>query len=80
MGSSRAAICERAGVDEGVGSNVTQPNGSNHASTQECASVSRTIQASLRLEKPPGLKPVATRAGTPPMRSSSAMAPEKCWQ
>ena len=34
----------------------------------------------LRVEKPPGLNPVATRAGTPPIRSSSAMAPEKCWQ
>jgi hypothetical protein len=25
-------------------------------------------------------KPVATRAGTPPIRSSSAIAPENCWQ
>ena len=53
---------------------------SNHASTHAWASVSRTIQARCRCEKPPGLKPVATRAGTPPMRSSSAIAPEKCWQ
>ena len=59
---------------------MTQPKSSNHASTHECASVSRTIQACLRLEKPPGEKPVTTRAGTPPIRSSSAIAPEKCWQ
>ena len=26
------------------------------------------------------MKPVATRAGTPPIRSSSASAPENCWQ
>ena len=26
------------------------------------------------------MKPVATRAGIPPMRSSSASAPENCWQ
>ena len=42
--------------------------------------MSRTIQASRRLEYPPGLKPVATRAGTPPMRSNIAIAPAKCWQ
>jgi hypothetical protein len=28
----------------------------------------------------PGVKPAATRAGTPPIRSRSAMAPENCWQ
>ena len=32
------------------------------------------------LREAAGLKPVATRAGTPPIRSSSAIAPEKCWQ
>jgi hypothetical protein len=79
-GTSSAAICDRAGVTSGVGSYVTQPSSSNHASTHAWASVSRTIQASRRLENPPGLKPVATRAGTPPIRRSSAIAPEKCWQ
>ena len=43
-------MSDRAGVAAGVGSSVTQPNWSNHASTQECASVSRTIQAPLRFE------------------------------
>ena len=28
----------------------------------------------------PGEKPATTRAGTPPIRSSSAVAPAKCWQ
>ena len=28
----------------------------------------------------PGEKPETTRAGIPDMRSSSAIAPEKCWQ
>ena len=79
VGASEA-ICERAGVAAGVGSSATQPKRSNHASTQAWASVSRTIHAPLRLEKPPGVKPAATRAGTPPMRSSSAIAPANCWQ
>ena len=35
---------------------------------------------SLRLTREPGEKPAATRAGTPPMRSSSAVAPAKYWQ
>ena len=70
-----AATCERAGVASGVGSIGTQPYLSNHASTHACASVSRTIQAFLRDENPPGEKPVATRAEMPPIRSSSAIAP-----
>ena len=49
-GRSSAAICDRAGVPAGVGSNVTQPQSSNHASTHECASVSRTIHARLLFE------------------------------
>src|SRR6478672_10097242 len=69
------AIRERAGVSGGVGSSATQPKRSNHASTHAWASVSRTIHAALRSEYPPGEKPTATRAGTPPIRSSSAMAP-----
>ena len=64
----------------GVGSNVTQPMPSNHASTHEWASRSRTTHSPWRLRKPPGEKPVATRVGMPPKRSSSAIAPEKCWQ
>ena len=28
----------------------------------------------------PVVKPVATRAGTPPIRSSSAIEPANCWQ
>ena len=47
---SSAAICDRAHVSAGVGSNVTQPQSSNHASTHECASVSRTIHAALLFE------------------------------
>ena len=80
VGALIEAISERAGVALGVGSNVTQPRPSNHASTQEWASRSRTTHSPWRRRKPPGEKPLATRAGTPPMRSSSAIAPEKCWQ
>ena len=47
-GSSIAAISERAGVAVGVGSNVTQPMPSNHASTHECASRSRTTHSPWR--------------------------------
>jgi hypothetical protein len=67
-------------VAGGVGSSVTQPMPSNHASTHECASVSRTTHSPWRFWKPPGENPVATRAGIPPMRSRTAIAPEKCWQ
>jgi hypothetical protein len=74
------AISERAGVALGVGSNVTQPMPSNQVSTHEWASRSRTTHSPWRRRKPPGEKPVATRAGMPPMRSSRAIAPEKCWQ
>src|SRR4051794_16109355 len=41
---------DRAGVAAGVGSNVTQPKLSNHASTQAWASVSRTIHCLRLLE------------------------------
>ena len=71
---------ERAGAIDGVGSNGTQPYTGKYASTQECASRSRTTY-SLRLRSyEPGANPDATRAGTPPIRSRSAIAPLNCWQ
>src|SRR5215213_9778844 len=71
---------ERAGAAAGVGSRVTQPMPGNQASTQEWASRSRTTYSFCFSSKAPVVKPVATRAGTPPIRSSSASAPEYCWQ
>ena len=52
----------------------------NQTSTHEWASRSRTTYSRSSSSNEPGEKPVATRAGTPPMRSSSASAPENCWQ
>ena len=71
---------ERGGAADGVGSRVTQPNEGNHTSTQECASRSRTTYSFSVRSSAPVVKPAATRAGTPPMRSSSAIAPLYCWQ
>ena len=72
--------CERAGEAEGVGSYVCQPMPGKYASTQEWASSSRTMYSLRLVSKRPGLKPDATRAGTPPIRSISAITPENCWQ
>ena len=71
---------DRGGAAEGVGSRVTQPNDGNHTSTQEWASRSRTTYSFSVRSSAPVVKPAATRAGTPPMRSSSAIAPLYCWQ
>jgi hypothetical protein len=77
---ARSLPCERGGAEDGVGSKVTQPMSGNHASTQECASRSRTTYSLALRSSEPEVKPVATRAGMPPIRSSSAIAPEYCWQ
>ena len=71
---------ERAGADAGVGSNVTQPMSWYQTSTQEWASRSRTTNSRVLASSEPDVKPVDTRAGMPAMRSSSAIAPEYCWQ
>ena len=72
--------CARAGAAAGVGSRVTQPIPGNQASTQECASRSRTTYSFSFSSNAPVVNPVATRAGMPAIRSSSASAPEYCWQ
>ena len=72
--------CDRGGAEAGVGSNVTQPMPSYQTSTHECASRSRTTNSRVLASSEPDVNPVTTRAGTPPMRSSSAIAPENCWQ
>jgi hypothetical protein len=69
-----------AGATDGVGSNVVHPMPGNQASTHEWASKSRTTQSRRVSSRLPGVNPVATRAGTPAIRSSSAIAPEKYWQ
>ena len=42
--------------------------------------MSLTVHRWPPLSEMPVVKPEATRAGTPPIRSSSAIAPENCWQ
>ena len=49
-------------------------------STHEWASRSRTTYSFVLVSSEPEVKPVTTRAGTPAIRSSSAIAPENCWQ
>jgi hypothetical protein len=51
-----------------------------HTSTHEWASRSRTTYSRASESSEPDVKPVTTRAGTPAIRSSSAIAPENCWQ
>ena len=75
-----AATCERAGVAGGVGSNVTQPSAVEPRLDPRVGVGVADHPFAEAPRKPPGVKPVATRAGIPPMRSSSAIAPEKCWQ
>ena len=62
----------------GVGSNGIQPSPANQTSTQACASWSVTTHVPPSLI--PLVKPTATRAGIPSIRSMAAMAPAKCWQ
>ena len=50
----------------------------NHTSTQACASWSVTTQ--VPSSGVPLVKPTATRAGIPSIRSIAAIAPAKCWQ
>ena len=42
--------------------------------------MSRTTISPRLSSRVPGEKPAAIRAGMPAMRSSSAIAPENCWQ
>ena len=42
--------------------------------------VAHHVLASSWCRASPSVKPVTTRAGTPAIRSSSAIAPENCWQ
>jgi hypothetical protein len=72
--------CERGGALAGVGSNVTQPMSRYQTSTHEWASRSRTTYSRVFVSSEPEVKPVTTRDGTPAIRSSSAIAPENCWQ
>ena len=72
--------CERAGAAAGVGSKVTQPMPRYQTSTHEWASRSRTTYSLVLVSSDPEVKPVTTRVGTPAIRSSSAIAPENCWQ
>ena len=62
----------------GVGSNGSQPQPSNQASTHAWALWSVTVQTPSSQE--PLVKPTATRAGMPSRRSISAIVPAKCWQ
>src|SRR3954467_10587485 len=71
---------DRGGAIAGVGSNVTQPMSRYQTPTHEWASRSRTTYSRVLESSEPVLKPVATRAGIPAIRSSSAIAPEYCWQ
>ena len=49
-------------------------------STHEWASRSRTTYSRVLESSAPVVNPVDTRAGMPAIRSSSAIAPEYCWQ
>ena len=80
LGSVSPLAWAEAGADVGVGSNGTHPISSNQTSTHECASRSRTRNSFVAGSFTPGAKPEATRAGIPLIRSSSAIAPENCWQ
>src|SRR4051794_1971766 len=62
----------------GVGSNVVQPAPGNHASTHAWASAVLTERTSSA-SRPP-VKPTATRAGTPRVRSITAIAEANCSQ
>ena len=53
--------CARAGV----GSNGSQPQPGNQASTHACASWSVTVRVVLSFDRSPLVKPTATRAGIP---------------
>ncbi len=64
----------------GVGSKTTQPTLGYQTSTHEWASRSRTTYSLASRSSAPEVKPVTTRDGTPAIRSTSAIAPEKCWQ
>ena len=61
-----------AGVWGGVGSNVTQPNPSNQASTQEWASVSRTIHSPVDACQP-GLSGVTQQMCAPLVSGAEAV-------
>ena len=80
VGPVASSGCERGGASAGVGSNVTQPIPPYQTSTHEWASRSRTTYSRVLVSSEPDVKPVTTRAGTPAIRSSSAIAPENCWQ
>src|SRR3954463_1978258 len=69
-----------AGESDGGGANGPQPILLNQTSTHEWASRSRTRYSFATWSKLPGVKPPATRAGMPSIRSISAIAPENCWQ
>ena len=62
----------------GVGSNVVQPTPGNQASTHACASAVLTERYALTSVPP--VNPTATRAGTPTVRSITAIADANCSQ
>ena len=63
-----------------MGSNGTHPYEGKSTSTHACAFFVVTVSRSPEPAGSPGVKPTATLAGMPSVRSITAIALENCWQ
>src|SRR5437762_1149937 len=64
----------------GVGSKASHPYRGNRTSTHACALVLETVYVWVLGLNEPGVYPMATRAGMPSARRSTAIVPANCWQ